>query len=722
MSAERKNPQRAAAGAEDPRCLSAPTQAGPTDDLLKIQSKLQTRDRLLKGIAEAATILISDSHPYSRIQEALQILGHAAQVDRLYVFENSRHPETGHLVASQRFEWSRDPNEAQIDNPDLQYASYQELGMQRWYEVLSKGGSIRGAIAGFPESERKLLQAQNIRSLLVVPILIEDRFWGFVGFDDCQRERLWDSYEESILRTMAANIAESIERHRAKQALAAEKERLDVTLRSISEAVIATDLHGNVTWLNYAAEQLIAHDQHQAIGKPVDELICLKDFHKKTPHTIPLRKSIETNQSFSVYEPLILQTHSDTRRYINYTIGLLHSSSDHVVGAVVVLRDITELLRFQDEALKANKLESISLLAGGIAHDFNNLLTAITGNVSLLKITPQTDPEYEEILIETDDALQRTRQLTQQFLTFARGGSPIKEPVAIETLLRKTTTLALRGSKVRADFQFGPALDAIHADPGQISQVIHNLLVNAVQAMPRGGIVEIAAENSGPPVERNDFAQNTNYVKIRIRDHGLGIPPEHLQNIFDPYFTTKQSGSGFGLAITYSIVKRHGGHITVESKLGEGTVFEIYLPASNQAVAKDETDASKIRKGRGRILVMDDEAPIRRTLSRLLQHLGYGVALARDGDEAIQLYRNAQIQKQSFAAVLLDLTVPGGMGGVETLEHLRRLDPNVRAIASSGYSNDAILSNHRNYGFVAMIAKPYKVTDLSRVLEKVVSS
>jgi CheY-like chemotaxis protein len=302
------------------------------------------------------------------------------------------------------------------------------------------------------------------------------------------------------------------------------------------------------------------------------------------------------------------------------------------------------------------------------------------------------------------------------------GGVPVKETASIDELLRDTATFISRGSKVRCEFSLPDNLWPVNIDVGQISQVIQNLIINAEHAMPEGGIIQISAENIVIDKDSKIPVSPGRYVKITVRDHGVGIPPEYLRKVFDPYFTTKQKGSGLGLAISYSIIKNHHGYIGVESEVGVGTAFYVYLPASGYVIPpkKHSVDIIRPLAGKGKILVMDDDDTLRTTLGKVLKSLGYDVVCVPEGGEAVEAYRKAKDAKEAFDVVILDLTVAGGMGGKEALQELLKLDPQVKAVVSSGYSNDPIIAEYTKYGFKDAVVKPYDIEKLSRVLDKII--
>ena len=389
----------------------------------------------------------------------------------------------------------------------------------------------------------------------------------------------------------------------------------------------------------------------------------------------------------------------------------------------IIVQDVTEKRRLEEERHRASKLESIGLLAGGIAHDFNNILAAIVGFVSAAKLRTTPDQPIYRTLEAAEMAAVRATRLTKQLLTFAKGGAPVKKVAALAPIVREAAGFALVGSNVKCAFSTPEDLWSAEVDEGQIAQVIHNLVLNAAQAMPQGGIVTVAAGNVSPgAAELPAGVAGGEYVEITVRDHGVGIAPENLGSIFDPYFTTKNSGSGLGLATSYSIVKAHRGAITVSSRLGVGTTFTVLIPASRATPSTSPAGVSGVVSGRGRVLVMDDEEQVRDAYREVLTLLGYEVELARDGREAIELFADAIGRDAPFAAVILDLTVPGGLGGRDTVRELQKLDPDVKAIVASGYVDDSILANPGDAGFCGVLTKPFTIDELSRMLQGVIAA
>lgn len=519
-----------------------------------------------------------------------------------------------------------------------------------------------------------------------------------------------------------ASIGEDItDRMRAQATLAAERERLAVTLRSIADGVIATDAEGRITLLNKVAEDLTGWTEKEARGRMITDVLDFPQGEGSQTH--PVHRVLAEGKALDFRNDTILVTRSDKELMVEHSVSPIRDAQGVTMGAVLVFRDVTEKQRLERELQRASKLEAIGLLAGGIAHDFNNLLTAIGGNISLASLSLEADEEAKESLAEAEKATYRARDLTQQLLTFAKGGAPIKETASLVELLRDSTGFALRGLPVRCHFDIAEDLWPVEVDRGQISQVVNNLVMNAVEAMPTGGFIKVSAENVR--VDGDEVALPPgDYVRVVVQDHGVGIPPDRMDRIFDPYYSTKEGGSGLGLATTYSIVRRHNGHIEVESQIGVGSTFRVYLPALPNAVRQQRPEPAPppvLQGRRGRILVMDDEETVRRVVKKTLERLGYEVAVVAEGEAAIQAYLEARGSGEQYDAVIMDLTVPGGMGGKEAARALRSVDPKACIIASSGYSNDPVMSESAAYGFSGVIAKPYRPTELDELLRRVMA-
>ena len=387
-------------------------------------------------------------------------------------------------------------------------------------------------------------------------------------------------------------------------------------------------------------------------------------------------------------------------------------------GAIAVVSDITDKKHMEQQLRQAQKMEAIGLLAGGIAHEFNNILTAIVGNVSLAKMYLNKDDKAYGKLAEAEKASMRARNLTLQLLTFSRGGAPLKRTVSLPKILTECCNDPQRNPAQRCEIKVDEDLWPVEVDEGQIIHAIKNLLANAEQSMLAGGLIQIFAKNhtiadgAGLPVKPGK------YVELTVTDQGVGISEEHLSKIFDPYFTTKGKGGGLGLTVAYSIVKSHKGYISVKSEPNKGTTFHVYIPASMSAIPEsaEPKPASEVR---GKVLVMDDERIVREVVGEMLEFLGYEVEFAEEGEEAIQRYEESVASGRSFDAVIMDLTVPEGLGGKEAIGRLLEIDPGAKVIVASGYSEDPILSEYRSYGFKGVVSKPFRTEDLGKALQDV---
>lgn len=515
------------------------------------------------------------------------------------------------------------------------------------------------------------------------------------------------------IRTTMLDITE---RKKAEAALTESEKRYRTLFNSGNDAIFVSSFSENDSLGNFIEVNEIACKK---LGYTREELLEMSplDFgiSENKDKTLDLLKSLKVNK------PIIQETVHTTKdgKRIPVEVSYLLIEIENRKAVLSISKDISERKEMEFERQRSEKLESIGILAGGIAHDFNNILTVIMGNITLSKMYSEPGTKVFERLTEAERGAFRAKDLTQQLLTFSRGGAPILKTASIKELLLESAKFPLTGSKVKCEFFIAENLWHVEMDEGQINQVIHNIVLNAEQAMPEGGLIHVIAENIQIGPDNTLLLKQGKFIKITIRDNGIGIAKEHLKKIFDPYFSTKSKGSGLGLTMVYSIIKNHNGVVTLDSKPGVGTTFYIYLPASEGTLEKNDDEEKNLLSGFGKVLIMDDEELVREMAAEMLKNLGYEVQIAKDGTEAIALYQKEMKNGSPFSAVIMDLTIPGGMGGKEALQALRKFDPSVKAIVSSGYSNDPVMSRYSEHGFSGVVAKPYKISDLGMALKKV---
>nr|HPN56121.1 ATP-binding protein [Candidatus Omnitrophota bacterium] len=488
---------------------------------------------------------------------------------------------------------------------------------------------------------------------------VDDAYEGFDA-DRKLTERAFEISSHEISDINNRLRAEIEERKRVEKSIASEKERLSVTLRSIGDGVITIDRQQRVTFINNVAETLTGWPQQDAVGKAFDEIFVLVDPKTKQRKT-GLMNSVLSHGGLIEISLGLLTSRDGKEYFITDSIAAIRDFDSNIIGAVLVFRDITEKRKMEDEIFKKRKLESLGTLAGGIAHDFNNVLTAVLGNLTLLKMAMVSPNEVQVLLGEIETQALRAQGLTQQLLTFSKGGTPVKKIASAGELIRESASFVLHGSNVLATFILPDDLWSVEVDKGQFNQVIQNIVLNAKQAMLQGGRLTVEAKNliidrkGALPLEKGQ------YIRISFTDTGEGIPEEFLSKIFDPYFTTKKSGNGLGLATVFSIIERHDGYITVDSAVGKGTTFYLYIPAAGFSPDAEPLPVGvPIYTHSGKILLMDDEESLRAVLGRILRNIGYEVEVANNGEEALRRYKEAMDQKADFDVVILDLTIRGG--------------------------------------------------------------
>jgi len=510
-------------------------------------------------------------------------------------------------------------------------------------------------------------------------------------------------------------IEDITDRKQAETALRESEAKYSRLVETAQDLIWQCDMEGRFIYLNSAWQKTHGYKISEMLGRPFTDFeppeVAEHEFEVFQSH-------LDGGESLG-HETIHLSKSGEVIHLIFNAVAT-RDEQGNIVGTHGTAIDITARKKMEEELLKVEKLESIGVLAGGIAHDLNNYLTGIVGNIGLAKM--YTDPVEKDrrLVIAEADAL-RIKDLTMRLLTFSKGGSPITQCRDLGEVVRDAVNFTLSGTDIACDFDLRDESYPAEIDTGQVKQVIHNFVINAQQAMGGGGKITVSVEDVELGEENNIPLTNGPYVKVAITDTGVGIPEEIHQRIFDPFFSTKATGSGLGLATSYSIIQKHGGYITFESEVGVGTKFEAYLPAcKEESIDREDTPESDSLSNEGRILVMDDQESIRNIIEIFLSKVGYNVVTCVDGIEAVENYKAAMGSGNPFSAVILDLTIPGGMGGRVTIRKLTEVDPGVIAVVASGYADDPVMTNYLDHGFKAAITKPYKIEDLTEVLHQVI--
>lgn len=610
-------------------------------------------------------------------------------------------------------------------------------------------------------------------------------FWKFSIIIITERGKLSQGKEKSYFKTFAIK---SVQRRISSKDMAIRKQennkpsgpkvlfktqnKLEKSQNYLDIAnvmFLVLDVAGRVNLINKKGCEILGYQENEIVGKNWFDCFISKTISNEIKNYFLKSMTGEIAPVEFLESPVL--TKSGEEKTIAWHKTIIRNEEGVIIGELGVGEDVTErkkselalqkrkqeleqevktrtqeleqvykqLKNAREQFYQAQKMESIGILAGGIAHDFNNLLATIIGNVSLAKMMIKPQDKIFNILTRAENICLRAKALTEQLLTFSRGGAPVKKIVSITKIIRDSVNIGLKGTKVSCEFALPGNIWPIEADEAQLLQVFNNLIINACQAMPEGGTIKVQVENLKLEANNHLKLPEGTYVKIQISDQGIGISEENLSKIFDPFFTTKPNGTGLGLTIAYSIIKKHNGTIQVTSQLGVGTIFQVYLPASHKEIlvhrAKIENtkeislgatiqsfkvELMPITNNR-RILVMDDEEDVRATIKDILTHLGFEVCCAKNGEETIKIYHEAMKTNTQFSLVIMDLTIKGGMSGKATIAKLLKIDPKVKAIVVSGYANDPIIAEFANYGFCGALSKPFKLEELVKVLNKVLS-
>lgn len=510
------------------------------------------------------------------------------------------------------------------------------------------------------------------------------------------------------------------EKKKVEEALEKEIELFEVTLRSISDAVVTINKHKRIVFCNRVAENLIGLPQEQVIGCDFEAIFRFVDRNNKLYDA--MLNLFEEGKIVNFFPDIRFISPGGKKIPIAGSGAPIRSKDSNLIGVVLVFRDISEQKKMEDELFRARNMESLGILAGGLAHDFNNILTGIITNISLAHSLLKGSEEVKELIRNAEQAALRAGRLTRQLLTFSRGGAPVKESSSIKKLITESAKFCLSGANLQCEFLLPDDLWSVEVDRGQVYQVLNNIIFNAKEAMPDGGKITLTARNIEFPLkedkEYNNLLKPGKYIIVSIQDEGSGIKEENLDKIFDPYYTTKDTGTGLGLTSAYSIIKKHGGYIHVDSVPGKGTLFEFYLPATGVVSKMEEIIVQSDFRGCGKILIMDDDEDVRKVLQKLLMKMGYNAASTAEGGQAIKEYKKAKKAGDPFDLVIMDLTVRGGMQGMDAVRLILKYDPDARIIVSSGYSNAQVMARYKDYGIKAVIAKPFAMEAFLELIKK----
>lgn len=512
--------------------------------------------------------------------------------------------------------------------------------------------------------------------------------------------------------------AEIAQRKQVEIDLIESREQISAIVDTVVDPIITINDRGEIESANSSLVKIFGYTPEEVVGQNI-KILMPEPYRNE--HDGYLNRYLDTSEKrvIGIGREVMGQRKDGTVFPIDLAVNEVNFKGRTLF--IGIIRDITERKRMEAEVRKAENLESLGLLAGGIAHDFNNMLTGVIGNFALLELVLDKDSDAYKMAKNGKEAADRSKDLTKQLLTFAKGGGPIKEVISIEELIRETVERTMQRDHSRVEFHLAEDLDSVHADQEQMGRVIQHLVLNAEQAMPVGGILSIAAENIEISTEGILPLATGSYVKVTAEDQGVGMSEEIMAKVFDPYYTTKETNRGLGLSIVYSIVQRHSGHIAVRSQKDIGTTFELYLPSMQKRtlVSGATTQDREVVPGVSRVLLMDDEEIIHQSVAMMLRMIGYEVESAYDGAEALQCYQASIEQQKPFDVVLMDLTIPGGMGGKEAVGKLHEIDPQAHVLVSSGYADDPVMAQYANYGFAGKIAKPVDMEQLAAAIKGV---
>ena len=670
-------------------------------------------EAILQAVAFSARLLLQSPSWEKVAEPVLARLGEATEVSRAYLFVTHPAPDGSPLV-SQRYEWTAAHADPEMDNPDMQGMDLAAAGYQRWVRRFQAGQMVQGVVAGFPEAERPQLEEQSIRSMAVVPVFVDDEWWGCLGFDDCRHARKWSAAEREALQAAASTLGGAVRRERAEAEVHASERHYRRLVETSPYAVYAVDTENRMTELNPTGEELIGRPAREVLGQPFHELFAPEDLE---PARDAYRKLME-GEVERLEAELRVQRPSGEKRDIHLAATGIWDG-DTLTGVHGIARDITGERAREEQLRRAERLASLGTLVGGVAHELNNPLTSIRGLVQLL-LEDADSADEEDMLRTVAREAERSSKIVNNLRRLTRHSQERSEPehrVDLNDVVHHVLTVrryALRTHNIEVSLDLADDLPAVLGDRGQLEQVVLNLIVNAEQALA-------TVERERRLIIRTKAARRG--VSLSVYDNGPGIAPEHLDRLFDPFWTTKDpdEGTGLGLSLVHSIVAEHGGEIDVQSELDRGALFLVRLPAAPgsraaraapppvEAAAQESLPGAPLR-----ILVVDDESGIRQVLDRLLSREGHHVELAADGGEALERIDEAD---EPFHLIFSDLRMPG-MGGEEFLERLRERTTSYerRIVFMTGDVTAREVGRIMGETRIPMVRKPF---DISEILELV---
>ncbi|MCS7228777.1 MAG: PAS domain S-box protein [Candidatus Kryptonium sp.] len=669
--------------------------------LKEIEKKLLQREKVLKTINYSAGILLKAIDWRTEISSLIEEIGKAMGVSSVYIFQNQ--DKNGELLTNLISSWYAKPTEKHVESEQLQNISYRLTGFDRWIDILGRKDTICGLIRNFPFREQLFLSFLGVRSILVSPIFVGDKWWGFISLNDCQNEREWEGAEVDAIKTFTDILGLAIQRSENEKALRESEQRYRKLFEDSKDPIYISTPEGKLVDVNPAFVELFGYSSKEEILK-VDiatELYENPEDRKKT------LEAVESQGFIKDYE-LHLKT-KDGRKLIVYDTSIpIYDEKGNVIAYQGILRDVTKVKALEQQLLQSQKMESLGRLTAGVAHDINNALTVILGNAQLARrLLTQDIEKAKEKLNEIEQTIRKTGEFTRKLLIFSREQPAVMKIIDLNSLINDFTKVMLKALRenVKIELILAPKLPNIKADPTLINQVLLNLIINAQEAILGAGKIIIETYTRYIDQEHSDFhleAKPGDYVVLSVTDDGVGIEKDILPKIFEPFFTTKPHGTGLGLSIVYGIVKQHGGFVNVYSEVGQGTTFKVYLPAVYEEEKEVEKEEQKIeiKGGTETILVAEDEERLRITITDILQNLGYKVYSASNGLEAVEIFKE---KSNEIELVILDIVMPI-LNGYDAMREMVKIKSNIKVIFTTGYSINGL--NLSLEGF-DIIQKPY---------------